>query len=134
MSFNEVITEPMGRDLGYKLEEMLEEMEESEDGFVSAASIQIIHHAENVVQQTATGSNISQNASIQTNPELDRLFEELRKLTGENSEDSEIIAAAESEAKNPKPKKSVIKALLDGLSFASSAAGIVASILSIIAV
>lgn len=131
-AFNEAITGIMIRDIGYKLEEMLEEMEESDEGFVSAASIQIIHNAENVIQQTASGSNITQSASIENNPELGRLFEELRLKVGNKPDDVDIIAAAESEAKKTQPKKPVVQALLNGLSIAASAAGIIASIVAML--
>jgi hypothetical protein len=131
-TFNEAVTAPMIRDLRYKLDEMLEGLQVDAQGYIHAASIQIIHHAGSVIQQNASGSNIEQKASIQENPELAKLFEELRKKTDGNEEDLEVIAAAEEEAKKSSPKKSIVSALLKGLSCASASATIITSILGLL--
>lgn len=128
---NEAITTPMMRDIGYKLEEMEEELEEDENDMVFESSIQIIHHAENVIQQYANGSNINQTASI-NNTKLHELFEQLRSKAGSNQNDIETIEAAEEETKRSQPRISVVRTLLSGLSFSASVAGIISAILEII--
>lgn len=131
-ALNEAVTDVLIRELGYKLEDMEEEIEESNQSQIPASSIQIIHHAESVIQQNASGSNIQQNASIQNNPELEKLFNELREKAQDNNEDLEIISAAEEEASKPNPKKSVVSTLLKGLSCAASSATIITSILELL--
>lgn len=130
---NEAVTTPMMRDIGYKLEEMEEELEEDENNMVFESSIQIIHYAENVIQQNASGSNISQSANLSINKKLDEFFEQLRSKAGNNQDDIEAIEAAEEEAKRPNPRVSVVKMLLYGLSFSASVTGIIAGILNILA-
>jgi len=110
----------------------IEEIDEEEGPSVPVSSIQIINHAENVIQQNASGSNIEQNATITTNPELEALFQQLRDQANSNKDDLEIIDVAEAEASKRNPKAGAIKLLLNGLSFASSAAGIVLAILTAI--
>jgi hypothetical protein len=129
-AFNDAVSTPLFRDIEYKLEEMLEEIEEQDGPYVPISSIQIIHHANNVIQQNASGSDINQTANISVNDELKALFDQLRDMAESNSEDVDIVEMAEAEAQKEKPKTGAIKILLNGLSFASSAAGIISAILT----
>src|SRR5437899_2550289 len=63
-------------------EDRLRDMEESlptdKTAPVAASAIQVIHHATNVIQQTASGTGIIQHASLGIDPRLAELLFELR--------------------------------------------------------
>ena len=54
-ALNDAITHPLVRDLGYRLEEVVDQLPSDKAATVPQASIQIIHHATNVIQQSAIG-------------------------------------------------------------------------------
>lgn len=90
-AFNEAIIEPLARELAYRIEDLEEEMPEDNKETFPLANIQIIHNAGNVVQQAASGNNISQNANIESRNELSQLFDDLRQeLRNVINEESKI--------------------------------------------
>lgn len=134
-ALNENVIEPLVRDLGYRLTDVLEALPKDRSDTVSSASIQIVHHAENVIQQSATGNHIQQNANISNSPELQAKLDELRELIRTTSqqvtEDLELLEKAQQEATSS-GKKSVVNALLQGISVAGSAGSIISAVLGLL--
>jgi len=136
-ALNEGITQPLVRELAYRLEELQEQLPADRTATVSSAVVQIIHQATNVIQQHASGEHIIQNAGITVNPELANLFEQLRHAvqelpTEQRTEAIEIVASAEEVAAAPKPRLAVIRALLKALPSTDAILSITSSIFSII--
>lgn len=138
-AMNEAITRPLIRELSYRLQDISDQLPEDQGVFVSPANIQIIHQATNVIQQTASGSNISQTATQNINPEIDKLFTKLENTIISFEKDKakleeyvEIIASAREFAAKEKPRVGAIKALFAGLPSAASVLSITASILKIL--
>ncbi|WP_197278230.1 hypothetical protein, partial [Vibrio coralliirubri] len=50
-SFNDVVSEPLFRELSYRLEDIQDELPADNTFEVASPILQIIHHAENVIQQ-----------------------------------------------------------------------------------
>lgn len=140
-AFNEAIVEPLARELSYRFEEIEETMPENQRDTVSLANVQIIHNAQNVIQQSAVGSDISQTANIEQNNELGNLFEELKKEIHKSVQDNEkmresieIAESAQVLVNGDPPKPTAAKALLNTLPPLGSIGSIVSAILSAIPV
>lgn len=137
-AFNDAITEKLVRELEYRLDDVLERLPDDQKAPVPAASIQIIHHATNVIQQNAVGSRISQVATQDLQPELQSLFAALREAAVSNAasekkgEVEEIVTTSENLAAEKPPKKGAIRALFSGLPPVASVLSIVASIMKIL--
>ena len=140
-AFNHAITEPLSRELGYRFEELIESFPENQRDSIPISSIQIIHNANTVIQQSANGSNNTQTATIQPDTELHNLFVELKKEINNSSLDKkqlleslEIAESAEELSSLSEPKVGVVKALLKSLPSLGNIASIVSTILSIITI
>jgi len=138
-AMNEAITRPLIRELSYRLQDISDQLPKDRGVIVPPATIQIIHQATNVIQQTASGANISQSATQNINPELDKLFIELENAIISFEKDKtkleeylEIIATAKELTVKEKPRVSVIKRLFSGLPPVASVLSITASILKIL--
>ena len=136
-AINETVTQPLVRELAYRLEEMEEKLPEEKTASVAPSVVQIIHHATHVIQQNATGNNITQQAKIVANPEVARLFEQLRgevqssELNSvQQTEALDVIEEAEQQSNAPKPKVSIIRALLASLPDIGSIVTTVSTIIS----
>jgi hypothetical protein len=140
-SFNNAISEPLFRELGYRLQDIEDELPENNKIEVESPLFQIIHHAENVIQQNAIGSNNQQTASIQQeSSELGDLFTRLEnelaslKNSHENvAEHLEIVSTCKELALQETPKVSAIKKLLSTLPALGNIASISSAIISAIA-
>ncbi len=137
-AFNQAISEPLFRELAYRLEDIQEELPENNKEEVGAHVFQIIQHAENVIQQNAIGNNNSQVADIrnETN-ELEKLFSSLVSEVKSSLSDSdevkdhiETIETCKDLALAESPKKSVISKLLATLPALGSVASICSAILA----
>jgi hypothetical protein len=139
-ALNEVVSEPLFRELGYRLGDIEDELPSDNSDEVTSSIFQIIHHAENVIQQNIIGDGNNQNASItNTNNELDELFSSLKteinslKISQEEiQENIESVIACEDLAKQEKPKKGAVKRLLSTLPSLGSIASIVSAILALL--
>jgi hypothetical protein len=138
-AFNDAVTRPLVRELNYRLEELNETLPSDRSVVVPQSSIQIIHRAQNVIHQSAIGTQIQQNATQVVNPELVRLFDRLdhalqslEDYRERQQEYSEIVTSARELAMSESPKPSAVKALLTSLPQIASVTSIVASILNII--
>lgn len=133
-ALNEAITEPLMRDLEYRLEDVEDDLLEEDSAPISSSVVQIIHNATNVITQTATGEGNVQQAAIHHSEDISSAFAQLRELIETESErrenDLQVVAAAEAEATSPQPRGIVVKTLLQGLSIAGSAASIIGTILT----
>lgn len=139
-ALNDAISRPLVRELGYRLEALASELPQDGSAQVSPATIQIIHQATNVIQQSASGSNINQTATLTTNPEVDRLFDRLVEAVreahpdpDEQREQLELVEAARIEATKPESKVSIVRTLLGGLAAAGSVSEITSLILDLLA-
>ena len=139
-AFNDAIVEPLMRELGYRFEELEESLPENQRDSVPLAQVQIIHNAHTVIQQSASGSGINQTASIGTDSEVQRLFDELKKEVKEKVQEEnkriealEIVESAEALTQAEIPKPTAIKALLSALPPLGNIGSIVSAILSAIA-
>lgn len=138
-AFNDAITRPLVRELSYRLDDATEQLPKDSTASLPLTTIQIIHRATNVIQQSAVGSNISQTATNQISQELETLFAKLestlRSLADSEArarEYTEVVASARENALSPTPKISVVKALLAALPPVDAVASIVASILGML--
>lgn len=138
-ALNENITRPLVRELSYRLEELVDQLPDDKAANVPHANIQIIHQATNVIQQSATGTNINQTANQILTPELNHLFGELEKavrslsdFTEKGHEYLEAIESARELATSEKPKRTAIKTLLSVLPPIDSVISITAAILKIL--
>lgn len=136
-AFNSAITERLTRELGYRLDAMI--LPEDRQAEVSPTVIQIIGSAQNVIQQSASGTNITQTASNQISSRLDeqfnRLLCEIRKIESDPTQlkdHEEIIETAREESKKSSPKRGSIRTLLNALPHAGAIAEITALILDLI--
>jgi len=101
--------------------------------------IQIINNANNVVQQLANGDNIAQNAKIESDSKIEKLFEELIDSLKSNIQDEkdlvnslEVVDAAKSNLLSISPKVSVIKSLLGTLPHVGNVLTIASAIVSML--
>jgi len=138
-AFNDAVSRPLIRELSHRLSDLSESLPSNHSASVAPASLQIIHQATNVIQQSAVGSGIRQSAIQACNPDLVRLFEELRRTVEETEECQnrleeylEYVAAAKELATAQKPKPSAVKALLSSLPSVAAVTSIVASILEML--
>lgn len=139
-SLNEIVCEPLFRELAYRLEDVQDELPHENSDEVSTSVFQIIHYAENVIQQSVSGNGNTLSASIKkSNNDLDRLFSDLKAEIGlvgsskhEVQENMELIAACEDLAKQENPKKGAVKKLLDTLPTLGNVASVVSAILAAI--
>ncbi|MBL4830487.1 MAG: hypothetical protein JKY55_11470 [Aliivibrio sp.] len=139
-ALNEIVSEPLFRELGYRLEEIEEELPSDNSDEVTSSIFQIIHHADNVIQQNIIGDGNNQNASItNTNNELNKLFSDLKaeirtlEISQEEiQENIESIVACEDLAQQETPKKGVIKRLLSTLPSLGSVASIASAIIAVL--
>ncbi|MGI3017483.1 hypothetical protein [Shewanella algae] len=139
-ALNEIVSEPLFRELGYRLEEIEDELPSDNSDEVTSSIFQIIHHADNVIQQNVIGDGNNQNASItNTNNELEKLFSELKAEINsleisqeEMQENIESVIACEDLAKQEKPKKGAVKRLLSTLPALGSVASIASAIIAVL--
>jgi hypothetical protein len=139
-ALNEIVSQPLFRELGYRMEEIEDELPSDNSDEVTSSIFQIIHHADNVIQQNIIGDGNNQNASIiNTNNELDKLFSSLKaeisslEITQEEIQDNiESILACEELAKQETPRKSAVKRLLSTLPSLGSVASIASAILAVL--
>lgn len=138
-ALNDAITKPLAREMKHKLEEVVERLPDDKRAEVPAAIFQVFHNVGSIVQQHATGSNISQVANVGPGDELLTAFANLRAEVALHEQDhaklkehTEAIEAAEQLARGEKPKESVIKVLLGSLPSVASVAASVATILKIL--
>lgn len=139
-ALNEVVSEPLFRELGYRLGDIEDELPSDNSDEVTSSVFQIIHYAENVIQQNIIGNGNNQNSSItNTNNDLDKLFSNLKAEINlleisqeEIQENVELVTACEDLAKQEKPKKGAVKRLLSTLPALGSIAAIVSAILTVL--
>ena len=138
LAFNETVTAPLVRELGYRLEELGESLPDDRSAVVLPSVIQIIHQATNVIQQNASGHGISQSASLTANPEIAALLDDLRAAIvkadlppAEAIEAQEVVAAIAVESFSQRPKIGVLKALLRSLPSTESILAIAYTIIEI---
>jgi hypothetical protein len=77
-AFHDTITAPLVRDLGYKLDDMLDNLPDDNKVRVEPSIFQIFHGT--VISQNAFGDNNSQTANIDNSSELGLLFDKLEQL------------------------------------------------------
>ena len=135
-ALNEAITKPLAREMKHKLEEIAERLPDDKRAEVPPAILQVFQNVGSYVHQQATGSNISQVATINHGDELKNAFTELRAAITAYEYDQlklreqiETIEAAEQLAIVEKPRTSAIKVLLGSL---PPIASITASVLTIL--
>lgn len=139
-AFNDAVVEPLCRELSYRIEDLEEELPEDNREEYPLANIQIVHNAQNVIQQTASGKNIRQHASIEHNDELKELFSELRsELKSQISDPEEIdnamqiVDSSEEMATNGQSSLPSLKVLLGSLGAMGNVGSIVSAILTVVA-
>jgi hypothetical protein len=105
---------------------------------VAASSIQVIHHATNVIQQSATGSGIVQHATLEPEPKIAALLLELREAVSvvspspeSKTDASNLIDLADEELSTPKPRRSKLATLFKALPVTDKILSITSSILEI---
>jgi hypothetical protein len=136
-AFNDAITAQLIRELGYRLQEVADNLPVNKRESVPMASIQIIHHATNVIQQNAIGSSNTQSANQSVTNEIERLFGDLKCAAisepegMKTKEIEEIVETALIAAKATEPKTTLIKRLLGMLPPTAAVLSITASILKI---
>lgn len=138
-ALNEAITKPLAREMKHKLEEIAEKLPDDKRAEVPPAIFQVFQNVGNYVHQQATGSNISQVATIGHRDEINNAFAELRAAIAAYEQDQlklrehiETIEAAEQLAVAEKPKESAIKVLLGSLPSVASIAASVSTILKLL--
>jgi hypothetical protein len=138
-ALNDAIVRPLVRELGYRLEDLSDHLPDDRKQIVPPATIQIIHQATNVIQQSATGTNISQTATQSINPDVAQLFQALQQeiesleINIEKRRDYlEVVSSARDIAAGDKPKIGAIKALFAALPPVDSVLSITSSILGIL--
>jgi hypothetical protein len=137
-AFNKAVTVPLVRELSYRLEDMLDSLPDDQSERVPASAIQIIHNAQNVIQQTASGNHIAQTANVTANSEIEELFKKLKLSIQESippsdqQEPLEIVEAAREEAISQNPKPSALKALFAALPPINSVLSITVSIMRLL--
>ena len=138
-ALNEAVTKALAREMKYRLEEVLEQLPEDKRAEVPTTINQVFNHVGSIVQQNASGGNISQVATIGCTDELKAAFIELRAAVATHVSDkealrdhNETIDAAEQLATSEKSKPSAVKTLLGTLPAIASVAGSVATILKIL--
>lgn len=138
---SEAVTQPLMRELEYKLDEILESLPNSGPKEpVPPATLQIIHASGPVVQQLTIGNNNTQTATLTIgNPELARLIAELKSELQKASMDKDdreaagqIVSSVEAELASSKPKKPVIAALIKALPVVGDVASIAGAILALV--
>lgn len=139
-SFNEAVVEPLARELSYRIEDLEEEMPENNREVYPLANIQIIHNAANVVQQSASGNNIQQNANIETDTKLDQLFADLRQELRASMKEKEgledalqVVQSSEELAQKGSSSLPSVKTLLGSLGALGNVGSIISAILAAIA-
>ena len=139
-AFNNTIVEPLSRELGYRFSDIEESLPENEKEVIPLGNVQIIYSAQNVIQQSSTGDNVSQNVNINGNDELRRMFSALKaeldaviQNTEEKTEFIEIVDSAQSLLTEEIPKKTAAKKLLGTLPTLGDVGSLVSVILSAIA-
>lgn len=118
-SFHNTITKPLVRELGYKLEDLLDNLPEDKMARVEPAIFQIFH-AQNVISQNTLGNNNNQTASIGKNAELEKLFDRLEQLikdeiSSDEQEDSLALVDAAKSAALAAKDQSKAKSFLNSL-------------------
>lgn len=135
-SFNQAVSEPLFRELGYRLEDLDEELPDDTMADVNPATFQIIHYAENVIQQNANGGNISQSANIQIDSNIASLLQDLKNeinnaTTGEDQEKAlEAVESLQELAVEPKKNSKTIGFILKTLPPLGNIAGIASAIMT----
>jgi len=139
--FNENFSEPLLREISYKLEDLdLDLPEDDRQEIQNIPMVQIIHNAQNVVQQSVNGNNNSQSASINVNEgQLDNLLSELRKEIAEQIKDNdkqqeslETVSAVEETLKSDTPSIKAAGMLLKTLPALGSISSIASAIMTFI--
>jgi len=139
-AFNDAVVEPLARELAYRIEELEEELPEDSKEQYPLANIQIIHNAANVIQQSASGNNIQQNASQDIGNELVQLYSELRQELqsvisdkGELEEALQLVQSSEDLSNKGNASLPTVKVLLKSLGALGNVGSIVSSILGVVA-
>lgn len=135
--FTETVVAPLKRDLEYRFEEMMEDLPSNPGETVPLASIQIIHNAQNVIQQNAHGADINQEAKIEVDDEIEGLFNKLLTEISKSISDEEVKHEALSAAKDAKDialmdssKKTVVARILSLLPALGNIGSVSAAILT----
>ena len=137
-SFNQAISEPLFREIGYRLEDLDEELPEDTMAEVNPTSFQIIQYAENVIQQNANGENISQSANIQVDSKVASLIQDLKDeinkvAAGDEKETAlEAVGSVEELAVEPKKNSRAIGYILRSLPTLGNIAAIASAIMTAI--
>ncbi len=138
-AFNEAIVEPLSRELSYRIQDMEEELPEDNKDTYPLANIQIIHNANNVIQQSAVGNNIDQSATIKEHDKLIELFKDLRHELHEVIKDKKeleealhIVQTSEELSNKGSSSVSSLKVLLGSLGALGNVGSITSAIISII--
>jgi hypothetical protein len=139
-AFNEAISQPLFREMQYRLQDLGDELPGDSSAEVPLSIIQIIQHAENVIQQNALGNGNQKSASILNGTnELQNLFDKLRAELSllsipqeEKNRHLEVIEASEALATQANPKKASVRALLSTLPALGNMASVVSAIISAI--
>ncbi len=103
---------------------------------VNPGSLQIIHYAENVIQQSASGNNISQSANIQVDNDVASLLQDLKDeinkvvAVEERQTALEIVDTVEGLAVEPRKNSRAIGILLKTLPHLGSIASIASAIMT----
>lgn len=135
--FNEKITNKLVRELGYKLEAILNSTSNKDD--VPSSRLIIINTGEGSTNQIAVGNDIKQ-IHIPGNDELNKLLDKLTdKIISESSikdsEREELLTHTKTlkeQMSISNPNKSIIKTILDRIKEYAPFVGIVTSILSLL--
>ncbi len=138
-AFNEAVVMPLARELSYRITDLEEEMPENDREKYPLTHVQIVHTAQNVVQQSAAGENIRQEATLEVNGELKNLFNELRQELQKTIKDKEKLVEAlqvveSAEKMTPEGASSLpsVKALLTSLGVTGNIASIASAIYTIL--
>lgn len=137
--FNEAVVQPLARELSYRIEDMEEELPEDNKETYPLANIQIIHKANNVIQQSASGKNIEQSANIDGSDNIEQLFSDLREelqiviKEKEKIEDAlQVVEFSEELAKKGASSLSSVKILLGSLGALGNIGSITSAIMTAI--
>jgi len=139
-SFNCAISEPLFRELRYRLQDIEDELPTNNKVEVDPPLLQIIHHAENVIQQNTFGNNNQQIANINIeNSEIADLFlklenelNSLKEKVDNINEHLEIVLTCKELAAQENPKLPAIKRLLSTLPTLGNIASISSAIIAAI--
>lgn len=138
-ALNASVTKPLAREMKHRLEDVIEQLPDDKRTEVTPNVYQVFHQVGNVIQQHASGSNITQSATIALSDDLKAAFADLRAAVTSYEKDAaglpehiECIDAAEQLAAAEKPKVSAVKKLLGSLPAIASVTSLIGTILKIL--